>query len=115
MKCDDLDYDATFMEQMRDVLHHVADEETIILPLAEKLLADELGSLALTMTRRRLERLAPRSVELVGNLVRGLPASSILMAAVHFWPALIWSARSATGNNTEPEPQVSNTSESRKR
>ena len=81
MKCDDLDYDATFMELMRDVLHHVADEETIILPLAEKLLADELGSLALTMTRRRLERLAPRSVELVGNLVRGLPASSILMAA----------------------------------
>ena len=81
MKGDDLDYDATLMELMRDVLHHVADEETIILPLAEKLLADELGSLGLTMTKRRLELLAPRSGELVGNIVRGMPASSMLMAA----------------------------------
>ena len=81
MKGDDQDYESTFMELMRDVLHHVADEETIILPLAEKLLADELGSLGMKMTKRRLELMAPRSGELIGNMVRGMPASSMLMAA----------------------------------
>ena len=30
----DADYDRTFMELMRDVMHHVADEETVLLPAA---------------------------------------------------------------------------------
>ncbi len=81
MNGNDQDYEATFMELMRDVLHHVADEETIILPLAEKLLADDLGNLGLKMTKRRLELMAPRSGELMGNMVLGMPASSMLMAA----------------------------------
>ena len=81
MKGDDQDYETAFMELMRDMLHHVADEETIILPLAEKLLADDLGSLGMQMAKPRLELMAPRSGELTGNPVLGMPASSMLMAA----------------------------------
>ena len=40
MEATDAGYDSTFMELMRDVLHHVADEETSLLPQAERLLAD---------------------------------------------------------------------------
>ncbi len=81
MKPDEPEYDATFMELMRDTLHHVADEETILLPLAEQLLATELGPLGARMTKRRLELAAPRSGEIIGNLARGLPTTSMLMAA----------------------------------
>jgi hemerythrin superfamily protein len=43
MEPTDPTYDQTFMELMRDVLHHVADEETTLLPDAERLLGDRLG------------------------------------------------------------------------
>lgn len=66
--------DATFMALMRDVLHHVADEETVLLPAAERLLADRLRPLGAAMTRRRLELLAPRGGELAVNLARSHPA-----------------------------------------
>ena len=42
MQPGDLSYDDTFFELMRDVMHHVADEETVLLPAAERLLADRL-------------------------------------------------------------------------
>jgi hypothetical protein len=81
MTPDDAQYDSTFMELMRDVLHHVADEETIILPMAEKLLGPQLGELGAQMTKRRLQLVAPRAGEIAGNMARGLPATSMLMAA----------------------------------
>ena len=81
MTPDDAQYDATFMELMRDVLHHVADEETILLPMAEKLLAARLGELGAEMTKRRLQLVAPRAGEIAGNMARGMPATSMLMAA----------------------------------
>src|SRR2546423_7042162 len=37
----DTQYDAIFMELMRSVMHHVADEETLLLPEAERVLGDE--------------------------------------------------------------------------
>ncbi len=77
----DAQYDATFMELMRDVLHHVADEETIVLPMAEKLLGPHLGELGAEMTKRRLQLVAPRAGEIAGNMARGLPTTSMLMAA----------------------------------
>ena len=40
-----IDYDETVMALMREVLHHVADEETVVLPAAERLLGDSLGEL----------------------------------------------------------------------
>ncbi len=63
----DAEYDRTFMELMRDVMHHVADEETVLLPAAERMLADELGELGAKMTKRRLELSAPRAGEIAGN------------------------------------------------
>ena len=80
MEPSDADYDRTFMELMRDVLHHVADEETVLLPAAERMLADELGELGAKMTRRRLELSAPRAGEIAGNTIRALPASTMLMS-----------------------------------
>ena len=75
-------YDATVMELMRDVLHHVADEETILLPDAERLLADRLEDLGSAMTKRRLELVAPRSLEPgVEPGAGALPASNVLMGA----------------------------------
>ncbi len=81
MHPDDAQYDATFMELIRDVLHHVADEETILLPMAEKLLGPRLGELGAEMTKRRLQLVAPRAGEIAGNMARGMPATSMLMAA----------------------------------
>jgi hemerythrin superfamily protein len=81
MEPTDADYDATVMELMRDVLHHVADEETVLLPDAERSLADRLEELGAEMTKRRLELVAPRSGEIAWNTLRALPASNVLMGA----------------------------------
>jgi hypothetical protein len=66
---------------MRTVIHHVADEETMLLPAAERLIPDRLGELGAQMTKRRLQLAAPRAGELVGNTVRAMPASTMLMGA----------------------------------
>lgn len=74
-------FDETFMDLMRTVMHHVADEETTLLPQAERLLGSRLGELGAEMTKRRLQLTAPRAGELAANTVRGFPASSMLVAA----------------------------------
>lgn len=77
----DLTYDSTFMDLMRDVMHHVADEETVLLPEAERLLADRLNELGAQMTKRRLQLAAPHTGEIAMNTMRTMPASSMLVAA----------------------------------
>lgn len=75
-------YDQTFMELMRDVLHHVADEETVLLPDAERTMgADKLSELGAEMTKRRLQLAAPRAGEIAMNTMRGFPTSTMLVAA----------------------------------
>jgi hemerythrin superfamily protein len=75
----DTSYDNTVLELMRDVMHHVADEETTLLPDAERLLGDEeLHELGARMTRRRIELAAPRSGEIAANMARAVPASKML-------------------------------------
>jgi hypothetical protein len=81
MKPADAGYDQTFMELMRNVMHHVADEETTLLPDAERLLADRLGELGAQMTQRRLQLAAPRAGRIAVNTLRGFPASSMVVAA----------------------------------
>ena len=61
MEPTDPQFDLTFMELMRDVLHHVADEETMLLTHAETVLADRLGELGARMMKRRLELMAPKA------------------------------------------------------
>lgn len=80
MEPTDGDYDRTFMELMRDVIHHVADEESVLLPEAERLLADELREMGARMTKRRLELVVPRTGEIATNTLRALPASTMLMS-----------------------------------
>ncbi|MEP7056462.1 MAG: hemerythrin domain-containing protein [Caldimonas sp.] len=80
MQPTDTDYDRVFMELIRDVLHHVADEETVLLPAAERLLVDQLGELGAKMTKRRLELSAPRAGEIAGNTLRAMPASTMLVS-----------------------------------
>lgn len=79
MEPTDVRYDSTFMELMRNVLHHVADEEAVMLPEAERLLQDHLGELGLRMARRRMQLLAPRAGEMATNMARAMPASSVAL------------------------------------
>lgn len=74
-------YDVAFMALMQDVLHHVADEETVLLPEAEHLLADQLRPLGAQMLKRRAALVAPRSGELLVNLARATPTSKIVAIA----------------------------------
>lgn len=77
----DATYDSTFNALMRDVMHHVADEETSLLPAAEQLLADQLQVLGAQMTKRRMELVAPHAGELAMDTVKAMPASKMLMMA----------------------------------
>lgn len=77
----DEQYDTRFYELMRTVIHHVADEETRLLPAAERLLSDKLGDLGLQMTRRRVELLRPHAGELAATTVRSFPTGAALLTA----------------------------------
>lgn len=81
LKSPDLEFDETLLELMRDVIHHVADEETILLPAAERSLGDQLSELGAQMTKRRLELAAPRAGQIAGNMVRGMPGTTAVMLA----------------------------------
>ena len=63
MSTQDKNYEGTFRELIRAALHHVADEETILLPLAEVRLKDQLRELGWKMTARRLQLLGPHMGE----------------------------------------------------
>ena len=75
----DAGYDDTFFELLRDVIHHVADEETVLLPAAERLLEDRLSDLGAQMTRRRLQLVAPHTSEIVLNTARAMPVGTIML------------------------------------
>ncbi len=74
-------YDETFRKLMRIALHHVADEETVLLPLAEELIPDELGHLGRVMTRRRMELLRPHAAEAAATTIRTFPVGTAAAAA----------------------------------
>lgn len=77
----DAAFDTTLFDLMRIVMHHVADEETQLLPKAERLLSGQLSEMGARMTRRRLELLGPRSGELAGSMARTMSTGTILAAA----------------------------------
>ena len=84
MEPEAIDYDSTLMALMRTVMHHVADEETTVLPEAERVLADRLGELGAAMTKRRLQLVAPRSGEIAMNMGRAVSgnAAALSIAAI---------------------------------
>ncbi|MEO8012668.1 hemerythrin domain-containing protein [Polaromonas sp.] len=81
MEPEDMRYDDTFMALMRNVIHHVADEETLMLPEAERLLPDQLDDLGARMMKRRLELVAPRTADIAVNMARAIPMPSMAMLA----------------------------------
>lgn len=81
LRPDDPEHGAQLMALMRLVMHHVADEETLVLPAAERLLPERLGEIGLRMTRRRIELVAPRSGEIALNMGRAVSGNKLLLAA----------------------------------
>jgi iron-sulfur cluster repair protein YtfE (RIC family) len=75
-------YDGTVMELMREVIHHVADEETILLPMAEDVLASELRNLGARMNARRLQLVASRPAELAINSAGAFPILTFSLASL---------------------------------
>lgn len=75
-------YDERVMELMREVMHHVADEETRLLPQAERVLGERLGELGARMTKRRLALMAPHAGELTRHKARAMPITTLVLPAL---------------------------------
>ena len=70
-------HDALLLELMRDVLHHVADEETVLLPQADTALgSDRLSELGVKMSKRRMALLKPQAGKIAANTAIGFSGSS---------------------------------------
>lgn len=66
---------------MRAVMHHVADEENVLLPAAERFIgAQRLSELGASMTRRRLELARPQAGRLAADMARATPVKTALVA-----------------------------------
>jgi succinyl-CoA synthetase beta subunit len=59
----------------------VADEETRLLPQAERVLGERLGELGARMMKRRLALMAPHAGELTRHKARAVAKSNLLLAA----------------------------------
>ncbi len=70
-------YDDTLMELTREVVHHVADEETILLPMAEQSLGHDLRRLGARMNTRRAQLVASRPAELAINSAGAFPVLTL--------------------------------------
>ncbi|WP_109370412.1 MULTISPECIES: hemerythrin domain-containing protein [unclassified Massilia] len=70
-------HDELMFELMRDVQHHVADEETVLLPEAEQTLSkDRLSELGTEMTKRRLQLVTPKAGKIARNTAVGFSGST---------------------------------------
>lgn len=66
-------------ELMNTVMHHMADEETLLLPQAERVMTSEqLASLCARMRTRRLALAGSHAGEMSADLVRSAPGRSML-------------------------------------
>ena len=96
----DASFDATLLEMMRDVMRHVADEETMLLPDAERVLGERrLSELGAEMTRRRFELATPHAGEIAVNTVRTFPGATLAFSGLLVLGAFLV-GRAATRNST---------------
>jgi hypothetical protein len=86
------DFDLSFQALMRNVIHHVADEETVLLPGAEMAIPERLDELGARMAERRAQLVAPRAGEMASNVVHAMPSGLMVMlaAGLGFGAALLW-------------------------
>jgi hemerythrin superfamily protein len=88
-------HDDLVFKLMRDVVHHVADEETVLLPEAEQTLSrDRLSELGVQMTKRRLELVGPKAGKLATNHAVGFSGSTA--AVVVGLASALFAARAIT-------------------
>lgn len=70
-------YDRLVFDLMHEVLHHVADEETVLLPEAERLFTpSQLNEMGARMNARRLQLLAPKAGKVARNTAVGFSQST---------------------------------------
>ena len=81
MSPQDANYDGVFCELIRKALHHIADEETTLLPLAEVRLKGQLRELGWKMTLRRFELLKPHMGEAATTTAMTFPLLTGLAVA----------------------------------
>jgi len=93
MSAQDIGFDGAVLELMRNFMHHAADEETVLLPAAERVLSDYLGELGGRMSRRRVELARPRLGEIVSGIVRSTPTSTLVLVAAAFGIGLLAASR----------------------
>lgn len=73
----DFRHDGLMHDLMRKIIHHMADEETVLLPEAERMLSKErLNELGAQMTRRRLELIKPKAGKVAKNTLVGFSGST---------------------------------------
>ena len=88
-------HDALLFELMRDVVHHVADEETVLLPEAERTMSKEqLSELGVQMTKRRLQLVGPKAGKLAASHAIGFSGSTA--AVVVGLASALFAARALT-------------------
>jgi hypothetical protein len=74
--------DRLLPQLMREVMHHVADEETVLLPEAERRIGQQrLNELGAQMTSRRMQLLAPQAGKVALNTVLGFSRSTSAIVA----------------------------------
>lgn len=100
----DVRHDQILNDLMRDVMHHVADEETVLLPTAETMLSKErLEELGTQMTSRRLALLKPKAGKIAKNTAVGFSGSTT--AIVVGLGAAVMAARFMSKKLPEPSLQ----------
>ena len=75
-------YEPTIMELMGLVIHHVADEETRILPAVDRLPRETLRDLSARMSKRCSQLMMENWRTMASNKVRAAPAFGGILAAV---------------------------------
>ena len=78
----DTEYDRTYMDLLRNVLHHVADEEAVLLPEAETLLAERVHEIGGQMMKRKMQLMARHAGDVIKNKVRANPTPILLAGGV---------------------------------
>lgn len=76
----DTEYDQAFLGLIRTALHHVANEETVLIPFAETALRDQLGELGWKMTARRIELLKPHASHALRTTAATFPVLTAITA-----------------------------------
>ena len=77
----DATYDVLLMKLMHNVIHHVANEETILLREAERVLGERVHELGAQLTRRKVELTRRHMAETARNAARAMPTSTIVAGA----------------------------------